>query len=91
MDMFADDVDGPAKQTHLAEKDSAPAAKTHESEHTISTPAGQEGQQVASMLQEAGLAEMLDVADVLKALEHDPSKVTYVVRALAWNKLDEEE
>jgi hypothetical protein len=34
---------------------------------------------------------MLVVADVLKALEHDPSKVTYVVRALAWNKLDEEE
>jgi hypothetical protein len=43
------------------------------------------------MLQEAGLAEMLVVADVLKALEHDPSKVAYVVHALARNKLDEEE
>ena len=46
---------------------------------------------MASMLQEAGLAEVLVVGDVLRALEHDPSKVTYVVRALAWNKLSEEE
>ena len=43
---------------------------------------------MASMLQEAGLAEVLVVADVLKALEHDPSKVTYTGRAIAWNKLD---
>ena len=40
------------------------------------------------MLQEAGLAAMLSVSDVLKALEHDPTAVTYTVRAMAWNKLD---
>ena len=76
---------------HPTKDDATPAAKTHESEHTMNTPAGQEGQQVASMLQEAGLAAMLSVSDVLKALEHDPTEVTYTVRAIAWNKLDEKE
>ena len=76
---------------HPTKNDATPAAETHENEHTMNTPAGQEGRQVASMLQEAGLAEMLSVSDVLKALEHEPTKVTYTVRAIAWNKLNEEE
>ena len=87
----AEDRAGGDQPAHLAKKDATPAAEAHESAHTVTTPAGQEGQQVASMLQEAGLAEVLVVDDVLRALEHDPSKVTYVVRALAWNKLSEEE
>jgi hypothetical protein len=82
-----EDKDAEGQLAPPSNSNATPAAKTHEDEHTMSTPGGQEGQQVASMLQEAGLAAMLSVSDVLKALEHDPTGVTFTVRAIAWNKL----
>jgi hypothetical protein len=69
---------------HPSKGNATPATMTHES---IATP-GATPAAVASMLHEAGLAAMLSVSDVLKALEHDPTAITFTVRAMAWNKLD---
>ena len=72
---------------HPDKSDATPEATTYESSATPdATPAA-----VASMLQGAGLAALLSVPDVLKALEHDPTAVTFTVRAMAWNKLDAKE
>ena len=51
-------------------------------------PSEQQGLQVASMLQQSGVAALLAVEDVLVAMERDPVSVSYVVRAFAWSKLD---
>ena len=58
-----------------------PATKQHENAHMVTTPAEQQGLQVASMIQESGFAAVLVVEDVLIALERDPSTVSHVVRA----------
>ena len=55
---------------------------------TVTSPAAHE---VACMVQEAGFANVLAVEDILEALERDASKVSYVLRAVAWGKLSEEE
>ena len=75
----------PAEEQHAT-----PVAKTHGNMHTETTPTGQEAQEVASIVQAAGLAAILVVEDILVALERNPSEVSYVVRAIAWSKLSEE-
>ena len=76
-------------ETEAAEESAEDEAKRRPAQvETVTTPAAQE---VACMVQEAGIASVLVVDDVRIVIKSDTSEVPYVLRALAWSKLSEEE